>query len=879
MTGFRNFSYRTNLFDRLKKDNTYNAGQLNNGLLPTNQFIFWGLFMFRVGQFSHFSFPKTSFRFCSGGIFPLKTTDFCKIRKETQFFVDKSNFIPKLEQAGKHTIISRPNGWGKSLLLSTLKYYYDKKEESNFTKLFDNLEIHKNPTNEKNKYHVLSINFSDQTTSFHETINNHLKYFIEKYNIHFELNTNDCFSNLQNIANILNVKGEKMMILMDEFDHFDSVLDKKSNKHEKKPHIYSLYETIKQIDLNQSNIRTFATIKSNLKSDFITNLSHNKEFGNLFGFTRNDMNHEFDKLNIPNEDKNKILKIVTDYRYPFYGSSENLYEPLQCLLLFDKFINEPDIRKLFKETPESNQAELLEKIRKLFPEVDIDKNIAQTFKYYHTLATEDNFAVAQYQVGCMFNNGLGVDEDLNQAFKFYKLAADQGHVESQFNVGNFYFIGKGGAEKDVSQDNLSQAFKYFKLAADQNFADAQYKIGLIFNYGIGVTRDISQTFEYEDLNQAFKYYKLAADKGHAKSQLKIGNFYEKGLGEAEKDVSQAFKYRKLAADQNLADAQFKIGSMFEHGRGVEKDVSQAFKYYKLAADQGHVESQFNIGNIYGTGERGAEKDVSQTFKYFKLAADQGHAKSQFNIGCFYETGTGGVEKDSSQAFKYFKLAADQGHVGAQFNIGLFYERGTGGVDKDFSQSCKYYKAAAQNFIYAQHKVGMIFKDGIGVAKDISQTFAYYKPAADQGHAESQFNIGWFYEKGTGGVDKDLSQAFKYFKLAADQNFADAQHKVGLLFAQGLGVEKDVSQTFKYFKLAADQGHVGAQFNIGCFYERGTGGVDKDLSQAFKYFKLAADQNFTDAQHQVGLIFEKGRGVEKDLLQSFQYCASLRTLPV
>ena len=66
-------------------------------------------------------------------------------------------------------------------------------------------------------------------------------------------------------------------------------------------------------------------------------------------------------------------------------------------------------------------------------------------------------------------------------------------------------------------------------------------------------------------------------------------------------------------------------------------------------------------------------------------------------------------------------------------------------------------------------------------KDLPQAFKYYKLAADQGHAESQFNVGCFYEKGEGGVEKDSSQAFKYFKLAADQNLADAQHKVGLMF--------------------------------------------------------------------------------------------------
>ncbi len=84
----------------------------------------------------------------------------------------------------------------------------------------------------------------------------------------------------------------------------------------------------------------------------------------------------------------------------------------------------------------------------------------------------------------MYDRGEeGVAQDYAEAVRWYQLAAAQGHAVAQFNLGVMFERGVG-----VAQDN-AEAFKWFKLAAENRNADAQYKLGEMFRYGKGVNKN------------------------------------------------------------------------------------------------------------------------------------------------------------------------------------------------------------------------------------------------------------------------------------------------------------------------------------------------------------------------------------------------------
>jgi tetratricopeptide (TPR) repeat protein len=107
---------------------------------------------------------------------------------------------------------------------------------------------------------------------------------------------------------------------------------------------------------------------------------------------------------------------------------------------------------------------------------------AEAVKWYR-LAAEQGDAVAQFNLGNMYNNGEGVPQKSAEAVKWYRLAAEQGYAVAQFNLGNMYRIGNGVPENDA------EALKLYRLAAEQGDAQAQVNLGFIYDNGRGVPQD------------------------------------------------------------------------------------------------------------------------------------------------------------------------------------------------------------------------------------------------------------------------------------------------------------------------------------------------------------------------------------------------------
>ena len=109
-------------------------------------------------------------------------------------------------------------------------------------------------------------------------------------------------------------------------------------------------------------------------------------------------------------------------------------------------------------------------------------DFATALKEWKPLAEEGN-AVAQNNLGLMYQNGWGVPQDDKEAVYWYKLAAEQGDAKAQYNLGVMYDVGEG-----VPQDD-KEAVRWYTLAAEQEHAKAQYNLGVMYALGEGVIKD------------------------------------------------------------------------------------------------------------------------------------------------------------------------------------------------------------------------------------------------------------------------------------------------------------------------------------------------------------------------------------------------------
>ena len=91
---------------------------------------------------------------------PYGMMNFVAVREDNCYYVDKTQYIAKIEAANKFFFFIRPRRFGKSLTLSMLRHYYDILEADKFERWYGDLYIGKHPTPEHNSYLVLYLNFS-----------------------------------------------------------------------------------------------------------------------------------------------------------------------------------------------------------------------------------------------------------------------------------------------------------------------------------------------------------------------------------------------------------------------------------------------------------------------------------------------------------------------------------------------------------------------------------------------------------------------------------------------------------------------------------------------------------------------------------------------
>ena len=92
---------------------------------------------------------------------PYGISDFKRIRGEGYYYVDKTEYLAKLESRDSFVSFVRPRRFGKSLFLDMLRLYYDRNEKANFEKLFGGLWIGSHPTANRNRYLMLKLDFSE----------------------------------------------------------------------------------------------------------------------------------------------------------------------------------------------------------------------------------------------------------------------------------------------------------------------------------------------------------------------------------------------------------------------------------------------------------------------------------------------------------------------------------------------------------------------------------------------------------------------------------------------------------------------------------------------------------------------------------------------
>ena len=287
---------------------------------------------------------------------PIGVENFKEIINNNCYYVDKTKFIEKiLNDGSKIKLFTRPRRFGKTLNMSTIKHFFDIKNNEENRKLFNNLDIEKSVyIKEQGQYPIIFISMKGIKDITWEEAKSSLKILISKLYSEFKYLLDDLdefdlprfkkylladidFANLKNalefLTRVLYEKHKKEVILL--IDEYDSPLISayEHNYYDEAINFFKVFygEALKTNDYLKMGIITgiIRVIKAGIFSD-LNNLRVysilDKQYSDFFGFTEK----EVEKMLIDFNIEYNLPEVKSWYDGYKFGDTE-VYNPWSIL--------------------------------------------------------------------------------------------------------------------------------------------------------------------------------------------------------------------------------------------------------------------------------------------------------------------------------------------------------------------------------------------------------------------------------------------------------------------------------------------------------------------------------------------------------------------
>ena len=156
---------------------------------------------------------------------PYGISDYKQVREKGYYYIDKTRFIHLIERQPPYLFLIRPRRFGKSLLVSMLEAYYDLREVDRFEPLFKGTYVAEHPTQERNTYYILKLDFSSIDSnnpgdSFNKYCLTKFGEFSHRYGFNIAFNGVSAVDNLNSLISFGKLNELSIYVLIDEYDNF-----------------------------------------------------------------------------------------------------------------------------------------------------------------------------------------------------------------------------------------------------------------------------------------------------------------------------------------------------------------------------------------------------------------------------------------------------------------------------------------------------------------------------------------------------------------------------------------------------------------------------------------------------------------------------------
>jgi TPR repeat protein len=265
-------------------------------------------------------------------------------------------------------------------------------------------------------------------------------------------------------------------------------------------------------------------------------------------------------------------------------------------------------------------------------------------------AQQRGYVAAVYNLGVMYDLGLGIDADQERANDLFKRAAQQGFPLAMYTLALRYRSGTKGIPRDDTQ-----AYEWFAKASESGLTEATVEVGEALWYGKGVQSGRNPRRAIDALQRASE-----AGSNQAKYLLGLHYFYGSNSGDDDpngvrEDNALALIWLGRAAEVNDANAQYVLAMIMEGGWGLPSPQPEiAERYWRFAAYGGNENAQVEFadrlksGRVLAKPENGAREGM----QLWERAFSQGSARAALELARLYRAGDANAARNPLLAMKY-----------------------------------------------------------------------------------------------------------------------------------------------------------------------------------------------------------------------------------
>ena len=265
---------------------------------------------------------------------PIGLQTFRELREENCYYVDKTGFVARLLDEGKHYFLSRPRRFGKSLLLDTLKELFEGSEA-----LFAGLHIH-DRWDWSVRHPVVRLSFGGghfgEPGYVRTSAMAQLAAAGQDAGVEAEHDTGP--ERFRALLRALHAKtGRRVAVLVDEYDKpILDALETPDVARANRDFLRGLYGVIKDSDAHVrftflTGVSKFSKVSVFSGLNILTDITLDPRYSAVCGYTEEDLDTVF-APELPGLDRDRIREWYNGYSW----RAEKVYNPFDILLLFDK---------------------------------------------------------------------------------------------------------------------------------------------------------------------------------------------------------------------------------------------------------------------------------------------------------------------------------------------------------------------------------------------------------------------------------------------------------------------------------------------------------------------------------------------------------------